>query len=147
MKGFIVLVLLLVASVAQAEAYRWVDESGQTHFGDRPPANAVSSEVQLETAQPAVDAAASERKQRMIEFVAQSEKERAVRKKVRAEQEAQAAEREARCEGLIARMKHLERVSRLYRLNKDGERVFVDDEENERIRKEFRARVRNECDI
>ncbi|RBW50290.1 DUF4124 domain-containing protein [Marinobacter sp. F3R11] len=147
MKGFIVLLLLLVASVAQAEAYRWVDENGQTHFGDRPPANAVSSEVQLEKARPAVDAAVSERKQRMSEFVEQSEKERAVQKQARAEQEALAAEREARCEDLVARMKYLERVSRLYRLNKDGERVYVNDEENEQIRKEFRAHVQSECDI
>jgi hypothetical protein len=33
----------------------------------------------------------------------------------------------------------------MYRLNKEGERVFVDDEENERIRQEFRAKVQSEC--
>ncbi|OHY80981.1 hypothetical protein [Marinobacter sp. AC-23] len=48
---------------------------------------------------------------------------------------------------LVARLKHLKNVSGLYRLNNEGERVFVNDEENDRIRKEFRTRVQNECDI
>jgi len=47
----------------------------------------------------------------------------------------------------VARLKHLKNVSGLYRLNNEGERVFVNDEENDRIRKEFRTRVQSECDI
>jgi hypothetical protein len=44
-------------------------------------------------------------------------------------------------------VKYLKSVSGIYRLNKEGERVFVNDEENERIRKEFQARVQSECNI
>ncbi|MFP3979274.1 MULTISPECIES: DUF4124 domain-containing protein [Marinobacter] len=144
MKG-LVIPLLFAASISHAGTYRWVDENGQTHFGDRPPTNAVTNEVRLESAQPPIDTKAHERKQRVNEFLQQTEKERAARKDAEARQEAQAAKLRDHCARMEARLKHLNNVSGIYRLNKDGERVFVNDEENERIREEFRARVHSEC--
>jgi hypothetical protein len=147
MKGLLILLCLLTTPITQAGTYRWVDENGQTHFGDRPPANAASDEVTLNAPAPSSDAAARERKQRMNEFLEQNERERAERNKARAEQEARAARQDFRCQALQARLKYLKSVSGIYRLNSEGERVFVDDEENERLREEFRARVQSECDI
>lgn len=146
MKELLVLLCLLTTTVAQASTYRWVDENGQTHFGDRPPANAATDEVRLKSPAPSSDAAARARKQRVNEFLEQTERERAERNEAKARQEAKAAKHEARCQALRARLKHLKRVSGIYRLNKDGEQVFVDDEENERIRREFRDKVQRECD-
>ena len=145
MKGLIALLCLVAATPAFAGAYRWVDENGQTHFGDRPPSHATSKEIQLDSTPPEVDTAAHERKRQMNEFLEQTEKERAERNAARAQQEARAARQQAHCESLQARLKYLNRVSGIYHLNSEGERVFVDDEENERIRREFRARVREEC--
>ena len=99
----------------------------------------------LKASAPSSDAAARARKQRMNEFLQQTEQERAERNEVKAKREAQAAKHEAQCQALRARLKYLKSVSGIYRLNNDGERVFVDDEENERIRREFRARVKREC--
>ncbi|EDM46607.1 DUF4124 domain-containing protein [Marinobacter algicola] len=145
MKGLLILLCLLTTPITQAGTYRWVDENGQTHFGDRPPVNAASDEVTLKASAPSSDAAARARKQRMNEFLEQTEQERAERNEVKAKREAQAAKHEAQCQALRARLKYLKSVSGIYRLNNDGERVFVDDEENERIRREFRARVKREC--
>lgn len=147
MKGLIIFILLLASFTSYAGTYRWVDENGQTHFGDRPPQNVVTNEVRLKAAPPSVDAEALARKQRLNEFLQNSEKEREARSKVVAEQEAKAAKQKAYCEGLQARLKYLARVSGIYELNKEGERVFVNDEENERIRKEFKARVQRECGV
>ena len=107
--------------------------------------NAASDEVELKAPAPSSDADARARKERMNEFLEQTEQERAERNEAKAKQEAKAAKHEALCESLRARLKHLKSVSRMYRLNKEGERVFVDDEENERIRQEFRAKVQSEC--
>lgn len=145
MKGLLLLLCLLTTPVAQAGTYRWVDENGQTHFGDRPPANTASDEVTLKSTAPSADSAVDERKRRVNEFLQQSERERAERNKAEAERQARAASQESRCKALRARLKHLESVSGIYRLNNAGERVFVDDEENQRIRREFRAKVRSEC--
>lgn len=142
----ILLFCLLATTSALAGTYRWVDEHGRTHFGDRPPANAASDEVDLTPAPAGSDAAARERKQRMNDFLEQSEKERTERNEAKAREEALAARQEARCQALQGRLKYLKSVSRIYRVNNEGERVFVDDEENERLRREFQAKVREECD-
>jgi len=36
MKRYAILVLLLMATVAQAEIYKWVDSAGNVHYGDQP---------------------------------------------------------------------------------------------------------------
>ena len=145
MKGLIILLCLLTTPILHAGTYRWVDENGQTHFGDRPPANAASDEITLSAPALSSDPAARERKQRVNEFLEQNQRERAERNKVEAEREARAAKQEARCQALRARLKYLKSVSGIYRLNSEGERVFINDEENERFREEFRARVQREC--
>lgn len=145
MKGLMISVLLLATSISHAGAYRWVDENGHTHFGDRPPTSVATDEVRLKAAAPEVDSEARARKQRLNEFLQSSEKERHAREKAKAEQEAKTAKIKARCDSLKARLKYLARVSGIYELNKEGERVFVSDEQNERIRKDFRARVQKEC--
>ncbi len=146
MKGLLIILCLLATPIAQAGTYRWVDENGQTHFGDRPPANAASDEITLKATAPAPDSTAGERKRRVNEFLKQTEQERADRNRAQAEQKAKNAKHEARCQALRARLKHLKTVSGIYRLNNEGERVFVDDEENERLRREFQAKVQSECD-
>ncbi|MCL7942987.1 DUF4124 domain-containing protein [Marinobacter sp. ATCH36] len=146
-KGLLILLCFLIIPITHAGTYRWVDENGQTHFGDRPPKNAASDEVKLNAPAPSSDAAARERKLRMNEFLEQSQRERDERNQARAEQEARAEKHEARCQALRARLKYLKSVSGIYRLNSEGERVFVNDEENKRLREQFSAQVQSECGI
>jgi len=74
--------ILLLMSVcllplsASAGVYKWVDANGQTHFGDRPPAQAASSEVTVDAKPAEVDATARQRHQKMTEFVEQQQAER-----------------------------------------------------------------------
>lgn len=145
MKHLLLCLCLFAAPLAMAGTYRWVDENGQTHFGDRPPANAKSDELNLDPPPADPDNAARDRHQRMQDFLEQSEQERAERNERESRQQAVAAERQARCEALRGRLKYLKSVSRIYRVNNNGERVYVDEEENERLRREFRTRVQEEC--
>ena len=43
----LILFLLLASSFSNAEIHKWVDENGKTHFGDRPPAGANSSVIEV----------------------------------------------------------------------------------------------------
>lgn len=43
----IALVALLAVGNAAGETYKWVDESGQTHFSDRPPPGVVVEQIQI----------------------------------------------------------------------------------------------------
>src|SRR5690554_5750241 len=73
------LVLLSATHLAHAAVYRWTDASGQVHFGDRPPAQADSREVPVNTAPIQNDSTARQRHHRMTEFLNQQQQEREAR--------------------------------------------------------------------
>lgn len=137
--------LCLLSLTANAGVYKWVDANGQTHFGDRPPAKAASSEVSVKAAPAGVDAGARERHQKMTEFLEQQQEEREARQAASAKAEEKAEKQAELCRKLRARLKHLASVSTFYNINDQGERVYVNEAENTRIREDFRKKVRSTC--
>ncbi|HCW91408.1 MAG TPA: DUF4124 domain-containing protein, partial [Marinobacter sp.] len=125
--------------------YKWTDANGQVHFGDRPPAEKTAEEVAINAEPPGKDAAASERIRKMNEFLGQRQAEREVRQAEEAKIQRRAEMQEARCRKLKAQLKHMASVSTFYNLNEDGEKVFVSEEDNTRIRERFSQRVRQAC--
>lgn len=145
MKGFALSILLLLPLLTQADVYRWVDENGQTHFGDRPPAETSARSVGVERHQPTVDPSARERKRKMDEFLERQQQERDKNNELRAEQEAKEAKQAERCRAMHARLKHMESVSVFYRLNDEGERVFYSDEDGDRMRQNYQRKYQQQC--
>lgn len=146
MKAFVVLMLLcFIPLFAIAGVYKWIDANGQTHFGDRPPAKAASSEVAVKAAPASVDAGARERHQKMTEFLEQQQEEREARQAANAKAEENAEKQTELCRKLRARLKYLASVSTFYNINDQGERVYVNEDENTRIREDFREKVRSTC--
>ncbi|WP_036190872.1 DUF4124 domain-containing protein [Marinobacter lipolyticus] len=137
--------LLLSPPASLAEVYRWVDAEGRTHFGDRPPTQAASQEVKVESAPARVDNAARDRQQKMNAFLEQRQQERDQQRAADAKAEKQAAKRAELCTKMRARLKHMDSVSTFYNLNEEGERVFVSESENTRIRERFRKKVNETC--
>ena len=143
-KSMVILILLIPLS-ANAGVYKWVDANGQTHFGDRPPAKAASSEVKVHSAPASVDAGARERHQKMTEFLEQQQEERETRQAANAKAEEKAEKQAELCRKLRARLKFLASVSTFYNINDQGERIYVNEAENTRIREDFREKVRSTC--
>jgi hypothetical protein len=86
------LLALLWAGVAQAEIYRWIDDQGRVHFGDRRPddAQVETVEIEPETGVPAGREAALAKQRREL-LNAAEKRQRSIEKGQR-----QAAERRAR---------------------------------------------------
>ncbi len=139
------LILCLIPTLAQAGVYTWVDDKGRTHFGDRPPAESNSEPVEVTPPPPDADNLANERRQRMNEFLDSQHDERQSRQAAKAEADQQAAKEAELCRKLQARLKHMASVSTFYNLNEQGERVYVSEEENDRIRERFRTKVQEKC--
>jgi hypothetical protein len=139
------LVFLFLPLPTMAGVYKWTDANGQVHFGDRPPAEKTAEEVTINAEPPGKDAAASERIRKMNEFLGQRQAERQVRQAEEAKIQRRAEMQEARCRKLKAQLKHMASVSTFYNLNEDGEKVFVSEEDNTRIRERFSQRVRQAC--
>lgn len=128
-----------------AGVYRWVDANGRTHFGDRPPAEAASKEVTLDSSPADPDNLARERQQKMNDFLKVQQQEREARQAATAKAEKQSAEQAKMCNQMRARLKHMKSISTFYNLNEQGERVFVSEAENQRIRDRFREKVQQTC--
>ena len=113
---------------ANAQVYKWVDEKGVTHYGERPPQGGKAEDVQQRLARPGsapAKAAQPDWKEKDLEFK---------KRRIDAEQaEAKSAQRESSqrqaCNQARDQLAQLKTARRTYRLDEKGERVFQSDDE------------------
>jgi hypothetical protein len=129
------LAALLAAAAAHAQVYRWVDEQGKVHYGERPPSGAKASPVQDKLGTPPgappgapAPKAAPDASQQEREF-----QRRRVEREQKEARDQQAAERaKQQCEREKTRLAQLRNVRRIQsgvdekgnlRYMSDGERA------------------------
>ena len=120
--------LWALVTPATAQVYKWVDEKGVTHYGERPPHGKKAQEVEQRLANPGPapgKAAQPSWKEQDLEFR---------RRQIQAEQtEAKNKQREASqgqaCNQARDQLAQMRSARRLYRLDEKGERVFQSDDE------------------
>lgn len=137
-----------LASVsAYAQAYRWVDDNGKVHFGDRPPAGVSVQSLDLPEPQTPVvpPASVQEQRDRQRRLVEALEEERLAKEQKKQEEKAAREKQEAYCRRLLAQVKDSERISRFYKYDERGERVFMSDEKADRFRAELRSTYQSRC--
>jgi len=113
---------------ASAQVYKWVDEKGVTHYGERPPQGKSAQEVEQRLANPGPasgKAAQPNWKEQDLEFR---------RRRIESEQtEAKTRQREASqkqaCNQARDQLAQMKSARRVYRLDEKGERVFQSDDE------------------
>lgn len=133
------LALALGASGASAQIYKWVDDSGRVHYGEKPPPGSRPSEVKPPPAQPGVPARKEDVQAREIEF-----RQRQVERQMDEDKQArEAARRKALCDNARQRLVFAEQVN-LYRVEK-GEKVFLSDAERQAEIAQRRAAVDQNC--
>jgi hypothetical protein len=134
---------LCVALPASAQMYKWVDSSGQVHYSDKPPPSNVKTE-ELRSPTQAAGAPASTAEGGANKDAAKSgpkslaEQDQAFRKRqadeAKAQQEqakkdAEAHDRAENCTRAKAALANLELGGRQTRIDANGERVFLSDQE------------------
>lgn len=139
MRNFLFL-LALAPLLAQAEIYRWTDEQGRVHFGQRPQANAERVEVRPQVLER--DAQTRERENRSERFFQARRDERTQREE---RQQAEQLERDRACGVLRSRLQRLEAGRTFYSADAQGDRHYYSDAEVEAARRELRARVVEDC--
>lgn len=141
----LLILVLLTPTITQAGVYRWVDEQGNTHFGDQPPEKVAHQEISVTVAPAHSDTSVDERRQNIESFLEQRQQQREKEQAANMKAAKQAAKHEAQCRKLRARLKHMESISTFYNLNDQGERVFVSESENDQIRQRFQGKVQKIC--
>ncbi len=121
-----VLWALLVPAIAQV--YKWVDEKGVTHYGERAPQGKKTQEVEQRLANP-VPAPRKEVQPGWKEQDLEFRRRRIEAEQTEAKDKQQESSRRLACNQARDQLAQMKSARGLYRLNEAGERVFQSDEE------------------
>jgi len=142
----LLILIIFATNPAQAAVYKWVDEEGKVHFGDRP-TSSQAEQIKLKKGpkSPNTPAPATQQRhvtqQRMLDMYQQErEKKKAAKKK----QEEEAAKMAQECADARDHLRQSE-GARLYENLPNGERRFFSDEERERKLSNLRAYIKRNC--
>ena len=133
---------LLAPAVAQV--YKWVDDKGVTHYGERAPQGRKADEVQQRLANPGSSpggAAQPSWKEQDLAF--RKRRIEAEQAEVK-EKQREAAQREA-CNRGRDQLAQLRGARRVYRMDEKGERVFQTDEERKASIERLEQLVSERC--
>lgn len=144
-RKILTLAVLLVAAPAMSSAasvYKWTDENGVTHFGDRQPTGQQAESVSIRTGKPSESNRQSPQEQ--VEALEEQEAKEAERKEESAAEEARRKQREANCATARSNLSVLKRNSRI-RIEEEGEQRYLSEEEIEEQRLKFEEIAKENC--
>lgn len=145
---FLLLIVLPAALPAGAEIYKWTDEQGRVHYGDRKEKAAGEVEQLEETApatRPAESDEARRRKEKRRRLLEVMEEDRRRKQEEKAEAERARRQAEARCKRFRKRLQTTWNAQYLYRKGDDGERQVLSDAERAEETKRLEAAVEKWC--
>ena len=148
MKCLLLIISVLYVVSAQAEVYKWVDEKGRVHYGDKPTVGSQPVEVKQHEARdkPAAtgedELTRDEKRQRVSDML---EEDRLAKNKEREKEKRERERKKRECNRLKDHQRHVERASRLYKLDKDGNRVFMPNDQREKSQQKLRKRIKKAC--
>ena len=129
------------------EIYKWVDEDGNVHYEDRPSGSA--SEQRLALSYERTDPASIEqlKADRAEALVAreEAEAEQAEEQQAAAAVAAREEARRKKCESYRASLDTFANSRRLYKVDENGDRVFLEDDEIQETRARAEALVAKYC--
>lgn len=144
-RKILTLAVLLVAAPtisSAASVYKWTDENGVTHFGDRQPTGQKSESVSIRTGKRSESNRQSPQEQ--VKALEDQEAEQAERKEETAAEEARRKQREANCGTARSNLSILQRNSRI-RVEEDGEQRYLSEEEIAEQREKFEEIAEENC--
>jgi hypothetical protein len=134
---------LYLSSNVSAEIYKWVDDQGRTHYGDKPAGEADPLQVDVSKKghmDSGVDRA--EKRQRLLNAM-QEDRYRKQQQAEKQREQKQYAQRQ--CTLARDRLKQYESVGYLYRLDKDGNRIVMPTEKRDQLTEKLRDDIRKNC--
>jgi hypothetical protein len=138
----LLLCLLLLPALASAEIYRWTDEQGRVHFGQRPAAGAQAQQVEVKPQIIERDEQTREREERAARFYKARQAEQ---EQTRIQASEFRAERNAQCERLRQALSDIAPGQRYYQTMIDGSRHYYSDAELDTARQQLRDQLSEHC--
>jgi len=146
--GFAALVIAISTSAFADEIYKWVDQDGNVHYEDRPSGD--PSEEQLQFSYNRTDTDALQNRVEALDDAEDSRQEardQAAEEKRAAEEDRVTAEqKKVECASHRARLEELLRSPKIYRLDDEGERTYLDETQRAESRTRAETFVKETCD-
>ena len=131
-------------SSATAEIYKWVDEKGNVHYGDKPTSKGKPIDVS-EAAAKTGNRPAQDREERRRRLLQAMDEDRLDKKTREAREKKQKAQHRAQCVNAKDRLRRYEQAGSLYDLDKDGNRITLSNERRARATNKLRASIKKYC--
>lgn len=144
-KRILTLAFILAAAPLAASAasvYKWTDENGVTHFGDRQPTGQQAEQVSVRSGTSSGSQGQSPQEQ--LEELEARQADEAEKREESAVEEARRKQREANCSTAQSNLRILDRNSRI-RIEEDGEQRYLSPKEIEEQRQKFKEIADENC--
>ena len=136
---------LLVALCANAQVYEWKDETGKTHYSDKPPTRtAPARKIGDSGAGATTPAAQPTSAERELDFRKRQKDAQDKAEKDRQQQTA-AREKADACEAGRRQLELLESGERIVQRDANGERVYLDDAQRQQETEKTRRLIQSAC--
>ena len=138
--------LALSGAAIAGDIYKWVDEDGNVHYGDKP-AGAQSERMAIQS-RPTDPARVAAQTQARMEARAKEREEAAAAAAAGPSEEelqAQAEERRQACEQSRANLQRMVQSRRLYREDDNGEREYLNEAEMQATRQRVENEINEFC--
>jgi hypothetical protein len=144
--GFVMLLVSASGIAFANDIYKWTDENGGVHYGDRPTGDATEERLAISSSSTdpsKVQARVQSRyaSKEPADQTAANEPQGPTEDELRA----QAAERKQKCETYKARLQKFVQSRRLYKQDENGERVYLDEKEAQAARERVETQVQEYC--
>lgn len=137
----------LLSSPGHAGIYRWIDQQGRVHFGDRPPSETASENVDIKPdptpRAPAPDAA--ERREKRQRLLRAWEEERRQRAEASTKAKERGARQQHRCALARDRLRSYRNSSYLYDLDSEGNRKIMSESDRENAIRKLEEIIERHC--
>ena len=151
MKTLLITLLLSFSCYANAGIYKWTDENGNVHYGDRP--TTTSEKLNVREGKTIGSSASSdslddieetreERRQRITDSMTE---ERLDREKKKSEKKKKKAEKRKKCNQAKDTLKRYNRANTLYTLDKKGERQYMSNTSRDQKISSLKKQIRKHC--
>ena len=139
-----ILIFSLFVSICHAEIYKWTDENGQVHYGERPK-NPDTKKMEIKSSASKSDGDLEKRREKQKKLLQAYEDERAEKKQQRAEAEKEKRESKQNCASLKDHHKTLKQTNLYYDLDEEGNRVYLDEAVLKKDIAEAEELIRKHC--
>jgi len=135
-----------VFATAQQSVYKWTDEDGVPHFGDRQPTGKQAESISIRTGRPSgSDASGPMSPQQRVQQMNEQQAENAQSRQLSAVEEARQKQRAANCETARNNLSLIRSGSRI-KMEENGEERYLTPEEIAEKRAQFEEIAENNCD-